>query len=184
MYYLMSAADILLPVLAYHVQLDFHLLSHQFAVERLILVLVQEGVSRLAVGLEGITATKPTMDRTGTTAAASLNLASALGPGKKIYDRGRTPVVKGEIEAEINQDSTDNHVDAPTPPRSLRAQQSRPSSPTPSRPNTDIFKQFAIFSAAKQTSHRASSSATRSSDFPPRRSRTRCARITGRYDNW
>ena len=122
---------------------------------------------------------KAAVGRSSTRAAAGFNPARPLDLRGRPITREKTPDIKKEIKVEANQDSTDDDLDAPALPRSLSRppQQSRPSSPTPSRSKTDIFKPFATPSAAKKSSHRPSSSTTCSSDLSSGRSRTKCASI-------
>ncbi|THY14116.1 hypothetical protein D6D01_08189 [Aureobasidium pullulans] len=121
---------------------------------------------------------KAAVGRSSTRAAAGFNPARPLDLRGRPITREKTPDIKKEIKMETEQDSTDDDLDAPALPRSLSRppRQSRPSSPTHSRPKTDIFKPFATTSAAKKSSHRPSSSTTRSSDMSGR-SRTKCASI-------
>ncbi|THY95712.1 hypothetical protein D6C93_04961 [Aureobasidium pullulans] len=122
---------------------------------------------------------KAAVGRSSTRAAAGFNPARPLDLRGRPITREKTPDIKKEIKIEADQDSTDDDLDAPAPPRSLSRppRQSRPSSPTPSRPKSDVFKPFATPSAAKKSSHRPSSSTTRSSDLSSGRSRTKCASI-------
>ncbi|KEQ78765.1 hypothetical protein M438DRAFT_409969 [Aureobasidium pullulans EXF-150] len=122
---------------------------------------------------------KAAVGRSSTRAAAGFNPARPLDLRGRPITREKTPDIKKEIKMEADQDSTDDDLDAPALPRSLSRppRQSRPSSPTPSCPKTDIFKPFATPSAAKKSLHRPSSSTTRSSDLSSGRSRTKCASI-------
>ncbi|THY19727.1 hypothetical protein D6D02_02245 [Aureobasidium pullulans] len=122
---------------------------------------------------------KAAVGRSSTRAAAGFNPARPLDLRGRPITREKTPDIKKEIKIEADQDSTDDDLDAPALPRSLSRppRQSRPSSPTPSRSKTDIFKPFATPSAAKKSSHRPSSSTTCSSDPSSGRSRTKCASV-------
>ncbi|THZ59655.1 hypothetical protein D6C86_05569 [Aureobasidium pullulans] len=122
---------------------------------------------------------KAAVGRSSTRAAAGFNPARPLDLRGRPITREKTPDIKKEIKIEADQDSTDDDLDAPALPRSLSRppRQPRPSSPTPSRPKTDIFKPFATPSAAKKSSQRPSSSTTCSSDLSSGRSRTKCASI-------
>lgn len=122
---------------------------------------------------------KAAVGRSSTRAAAGFNPARPLDLRGRPINREKTPNIKKEIKVEADQDSTDDDLDAPALSRSLSRppRQSRPSSPTPSRPKTDIFEPFATPTAAEKSSHRPSSSTTRSSDLSSGRSRTKCASI-------
>lgn len=106
--------------------------------------------------------------RSSTRAAAGFDRARPLDLRGRPLHREKSPAVKKEVEVE--EDTTDDDLDAPVPSRSL----SRPPvTPTSARPK-DIFKQFANprpahSSNTQQTSHHHSSS-TASSDMSDRSS--------------
>ncbi|KAG9681699.1 hypothetical protein KCU95_g14795, partial [Aureobasidium melanogenum] len=114
--------------------------------------------------------------RSSTRAAAGFDRARPLDLRGRPLERQKSPEVKKETK--IEEDTTDDDLDAPKSSRSL----SRPPvTPTPSSRPNNIFKQFANprtmnSNGIKQTSHRHSSSTTLS-DPSDRSSHKKCKSI-------
>ncbi|KAG9647371.1 hypothetical protein KCU64_g10180, partial [Aureobasidium melanogenum] len=114
--------------------------------------------------------------RSSTRAAAGFDRARPLDLRGRPLQREKSPEVKKEVKLE--EDTTDDDLDAPKPSRSLSR---LPVTPTPARPN-NIFKQFANprtshSSNVKQTAHRHSSSTIYSSDPSDRSFHKKCKSI-------
>ncbi|KAH0168197.1 hypothetical protein KCU67_g3576, partial [Aureobasidium melanogenum] len=113
--------------------------------------------------------------RSSTRAAAGFDRARPLDLRGRPLQRQKNPEVKKE--AKIEEDTTDDDLDAPKSSRSLSRP---PATPTPIRPN-NIFKQFANprtthTGNVKQSNHRHSSSTT-FSDLSDRSSHKKCKSI-------
>ncbi|KAH0371667.1 hypothetical protein KCU65_g1778, partial [Aureobasidium melanogenum] len=113
--------------------------------------------------------------RSSTRAAAGFDRARPLDLRGRPLERQKSPEVKKEPKVE--EDTTDDDLDAPKPSRSLSHP---PATPTPIGPN-NIFKQFANSRTThsgnvRQTSHRHSSSTTLS-DPSDRSSHKKCKSI-------
>ncbi|KAI4718479.1 hypothetical protein E4T48_05347 [Aureobasidium sp. EXF-10727] len=117
--------------------------------------------------------------RSSTRAAAGFDRARPLDLRGRPLERQKSPDVK---ESQIEEDTTDDDLDAAKPSRSLsRPPHAQPTTPTRSRSN-NVFKQFANprianTSIAQKPSHHPSSSTTYSSDLSDRSSHKKCKSI-------
>ncbi|KAI4725650.1 hypothetical protein E4T49_06615 [Aureobasidium sp. EXF-10728] len=114
--------------------------------------------------------------RSSTRAAAGFDRARPLDLRGRPVERQKSPDAVKEAP-EIDENTTDDDLDAPKPSRSLsRPPHAQPTTPTRSRSN-NVSKQFANTSIAQEPSHHLSSSTTYSSDLSDRSSHKKCKSI-------